>query len=188
MKKIEDVCNLYEYIELTKERTAMYLGEATLSSLYFNVCGYQTACYLKNIDENLTPDFNLFHDFVADYFLRGESTAGWRKIILAECFGDEEAALRVFYEIFDLFLQNQPAKSAKKKLYKLLEILTLNQEILDKLNQENAEEILNKLKELPSQLQNVSFSFQYDYILEDLKKVAENSLYLQGLLDEIESK
>ena len=53
--------NLYDYIDLIRERTAMYVGENTLSALYFHINGYNMACSLKGIEENLQPEFHLFH-------------------------------------------------------------------------------------------------------------------------------
>lgn len=188
MKTLEEVKNLYDYIELTKDRPAMYVGEATLSALYFHICGYQTACYTKGIDEELAPDFNLFNDFVADYFLRSESTAGWRKIILAESFGNELSALQLFYEIFALFRQHKKITNAKKTLFKLLKVITLNQASLDKLRQEDAKTVLARLHELPTQLEGIKFSFEYDDLLQEFNELAPESPYLQQLLDVIDNQ
>lgn len=188
MKTLEEVKNLYDYIELTKDRPAMYFGEATLSALYFHVCGYQTACYTKCIDEELAPDFNLFNDFVADYYLRCDSTAGWRKIILADCFGNETSALQLFYEIFALFRQHKKPINAKKTLFKILKSVTLNQASLDTLRQEESKTVLAKLNELPTQLECIKFSFEYDDLLEEFIGLAHESIYLQKLLAEIDNK
>ena len=76
--------NLYEYIDITKERTALYVGEKSISSMYCHILGYQMACFYKSIEENLEPDFRNFEDFVNDYYNYGPTAAGWKNIILSK--------------------------------------------------------------------------------------------------------
>jgi hypothetical protein len=99
------VQNLYEYVDAIRIRPGMYIGENSLSAMYFHIGGYLTACDLKGIEETLTPEFHTFHDFVAKYYSYRESTAGWKNIILKEKDGNEQEALTEFYKLFDLFRQ-----------------------------------------------------------------------------------
>lgn len=74
----------------------MYLGVNSLSALYFHIGGYTSYCINNEIDEKLKPCFNEFHDFVANYYLRADSTAGCKNIILSENSGNEEMDLMIF--------------------------------------------------------------------------------------------
>jgi hypothetical protein len=95
--------NLYDYIDLTKERTALYTGEKSLSAMNSHILGYQMACFYKEIEENLIPEFGKFNDFVATYYNYEESTAGWKNIMLWENQNDELLALEKFYILLDQF-------------------------------------------------------------------------------------
>ena len=97
--------NLYEYIDLTKERTALYAGDKSISAMNSNILGYQMACFYKGINENLIPEFGEFNDFVAKHYNYKESTAGWKNIILWESQNDEMLALENFYNLLDQFKQ-----------------------------------------------------------------------------------
>ena len=110
---MNEIKNLYDYIDLIKTRTGMYIGEKSLSALYFHIGGYKVACLVKEIDENLKPSFDLFHDFVADYYSWNESTTGWRNIILTENDNNEELALEKFFILFDSF-RNDKQKSGNQ--------------------------------------------------------------------------
>ena len=155
--------NLYEFIDLTKFRTAMYIGEESLSAMYFCISGYCSACDINGIEKKLQPDFSLFHDFVANYYLYRESTAGWRNIILAENFCDEKRALEEFYKLFDLFRTNPKIKSPKKILFKILHQLidgTILMEISNK-------QLSIDLKDLTSSLEDAKSTSDYEQILMD---------------------
>ena len=95
--------NLYGLIDLMKTRTAMYVGESTITAVNAFIKGYFAACVANEIDEKLTPDFGGFNDFTAAYFKWRESTAGWKNILLEECGHDESTALSLFFNLFDAF-------------------------------------------------------------------------------------
>ncbi|MDR7212433.1 hypothetical protein [Flavobacterium piscis] len=84
----------------------MYIGDGHLSTLYYTVNGYRLYCLHNKIDENLIPEWNIFHDFVAKELGYNESTSGYRNMILEKCIFDEEKALFEFYKLFDLFSEN----------------------------------------------------------------------------------
>lgn len=177
MKQIK---NLYEYIDLMKTRIMMTVGERSLSALYFHVKGYEAG---SKVDERLEPEFHLFHDFVANYYLRFESTAGWRNIILAENYGNEERALEEFFVLFDDFRKNVKPTNSKKILLDLLEKIILNENnFLENLIKEITVEDYNRLKPLLNKIALVEFSSDYDEILEEIKTLNINSKKMQDWL------
>ncbi|WP_281309553.1 hypothetical protein [Flavobacterium flavigenum] len=177
MKQIK---NLYEYIDLMKTRIMMTVGEKSLSALYFHVKGYEVGC---KENERLEPEFHLFHDFVANYYLRSESTAGWRNIILAESYGNEEQALETFFVLFDDFRRNVKPKNSKKILLDLLEKIILNEnDFLENLVIEFTDEDYNIFKLLINKIASVSFLSDYDELLNQIKALTINSKKIQDLL------
>ena len=184
MTELRKIKNLYEYIDMIQTRTAMYTGSNSLSALYFHVSGYLMACEIKGIYEELSPDFELFNDFVADYYMYGESTAGWRNIILSECYGDEQQALKEFYKLFDLFKQNKKATNSKKILFGLLERVAMNQDFIVRMNKSD-KRISERLALLPGQLGQIVFNHQYDYLLDEINELAVSDEYLKSMLNEI---
>lgn len=96
---------LFELLDLGqfREKTPMYIGDWKISSLKAFIDGYLYASWVKKMDDEDRIAFGDFHDWVADYFGWRESTLGWKNIILKECGGDEEKALRKFFELYDIF-------------------------------------------------------------------------------------
>jgi hypothetical protein len=94
---------LYDYIEKIKSRSAMHIGDNTLSAMYFHLQGYFAACEEHGITNEEVPNFSGFHDFVAQYYSYYESTAGWKNIILRENSFDEKQSLLKFFELVDLY-------------------------------------------------------------------------------------
>lgn len=181
---MSNVKNLYSYLDLIKLKIGMYIGEKSLSALYFHIIGYQAACHTKEIHEKLEPNFNLFHDFVANYYLRSESTAGWRNIILAECYGDEEVALETFFALFEDFRKKNQPTNSKKILVNLLEKIILNEDNLENIQHQLSASEYNAFKILLSKLASVEFLSEYDNIFIKINSLAVNSKKLQGLLVE----
>lgn len=187
MTKLKDIKTLYDYIDLIEIRTAMYTGADTLSALYFHVLGYMMACELKGVREDLSPDFGLFHDFVADYYLYGESTAGWKNIILAESYGNEQEALKRFYDLFKLFKKNEKPTNSKKILFALLEKIAFDSDFVD-YTHNNKSEIAKSLKDVLKQLGTVKFNFEYDSLLEDVNEIATENENLHQILQKIKEE
>jgi len=96
---------LFALLELAqfREKTPMYIGDWTITSLKAFIDGYQYASWLKKMEDQDIAEFGKFHNWVANYFGWPESTAGWKNIILKECEGNEEQALKKFFELYDLF-------------------------------------------------------------------------------------
>jgi hypothetical protein len=176
--------NLYEFIDLTKTRTGMFIGDESLTALHFNINGYLWACDLKGIKEDLEPDFGLFHDFVANYYLYSESTAGWKNMILSQNFGIEKQALKEFYKLFDLFRTNAKIGKAKNILYKLLDRI-VNVSNLNDIQSNSSESLTHKLRDLPNQLGNINFAFEYDDILDEIENEAQQDLKFMATLQDI---
>lgn len=64
--------------------------------MYENINGYKLCCLHNNINENLSPDWKEFHDFVVKELNYAESTSGYYRMILEKCNFDEEKALIEF--------------------------------------------------------------------------------------------
>jgi len=181
MNQITKAKNLYEFIDLTKVRTAMYIGDESLSALYYNIVGYNSACTLHGIEENLKPDFQLFHNFIADYYLYSDSTAGWKNIILCENYGNEKQALKEFYKLFDMFRTMPKITNAKKILFRILDRL-INGIILTEISNE---QLSISLKDLAHRLEESKFYSNYEEILNDLEELAKSDKTFEFFLNDI---
>ncbi|MCU0425689.1 MAG: hypothetical protein MUF71_08710 [Candidatus Kapabacteria bacterium] len=95
--------NLYEYIDFMRRRIGMFLGEESVSALNHHLTGYQMACAVKGIEEQLSPPFEDFHDFVAREYGLPFSNHGWAIMMLKQCNGNEQRAYQDFMRLFDLF-------------------------------------------------------------------------------------
>jgi Domain of unknown function (DUF5071) len=108
--------NLYSLLIQMFKHPAHYLGEKSLSALWHFVNGYTSACHIKGIEEGLKPRWHLFHEFVKRKTRFGESTSGWKNMILTHCKGDEEKALDVFFDYFFEFKKGTELDQFIKKL------------------------------------------------------------------------
>lgn len=98
-KSIFDLIDMEDF----RKRTAMYIGEKTISSLKSFIDGYFYATWTNDIEIDDKVQFGDFHDWVAQHYKWKESTAGWKTIILKECDGDEIRAVDQFFDLFDEF-------------------------------------------------------------------------------------
>ncbi len=100
---IQNIYNLLDS-ELFRDKIEMYIGDRTLSSLanFLNGAFFTLKLYEINRD-NHEPDFDKFHDWVAEYYNWKESTSGWKNIILKESNNDEKSAIDEFFKIYDKF-------------------------------------------------------------------------------------
>lgn len=89
--------NTYTLLEYCKKRSTIF--ENKISNLYYFLMGYE---WISSLNESILP-FWYFHDWISDYYSWGESTAGWRHIILEECKGDEVEAFDVFFQLLEEF-------------------------------------------------------------------------------------
>lgn len=95
--------NLYEYIDLIRQRIGMFLGKESVTALNHHITGYRMACAMKGIPEQLSPPFEEFHDFVARHYGFSNSSRGWTRMILSKCKRNEQRAYHEFLRLFDLF-------------------------------------------------------------------------------------
>jgi hypothetical protein len=86
-----------------RKRTAMYIGDKKITSLKSFIDGYFYAAWTNDIKINDQIKFDDFHNWVAGQFNWKESTAGWSRIILYECNGDETLSVDKFFELYDIF-------------------------------------------------------------------------------------
>jgi hypothetical protein len=91
----------YEILDAMAKRPGMYLGEQSITILSGWVAGWCSA--LDDPFEGTEPPFREFHDWVALRLGFFESTSGWRLMLLKTYEGDEVAAFRRFFELFDEF-------------------------------------------------------------------------------------
>jgi hypothetical protein len=108
--------NLYTLIGMMLPRPGLYLGEASLTALWHFVSGYNTSCWYKGIEENLTPRWQLFHEFVKRKTGFYESTSGWKNMILTQCEGVEDKALDLFFTYFYEFRKGDELSAFIKTL------------------------------------------------------------------------
>lgn len=95
--------NVYELLAQMKERPAMWLGTADISLLeaFLNGFGYAQPSSLARPDA--WPPLWLLHDWTAHKFHQSSSVMGWRRILTQHCQGDEQAALRLFFDVLEEF-------------------------------------------------------------------------------------
>ena len=89
-----------------RKRPGMYIGGNGISALYFFIAGIHQAIFNYRLDEEFNRDIWLKHSFrewIVNHFDRGSTTAGWMHIILEENAGNEQVALRNFFELYDKF-------------------------------------------------------------------------------------
>ncbi len=100
--------NIYDILAMIKTRPGMYLGQRSLTALSSFIDGYFFAIGENGIlIEEENPPFSQLNNWVARYYKRYGSTAGWKNIILREV-GDEAKACDVFFELLELFKQRFP--------------------------------------------------------------------------------
>jgi hypothetical protein len=95
--------NLYALITQIRLRPGLFLDEENVSDLYYFISGYTQACAVNGIDENETPPFSEFHEFVRRKTNFYESTSGWKNMLLSFNGNNEAKALAMFFILFEEF-------------------------------------------------------------------------------------
>jgi hypothetical protein len=101
---IPPASTLYGLIQQISHRPGMYFEEKSLSALYNFIKGFEMACHVHGIDENESPNFGEFHEFVRRKTGFSESTSGWRNMLLSFNDNNEEKALAMFFVVFEEFV------------------------------------------------------------------------------------
>jgi hypothetical protein len=104
---IPKAANLYELIAQIKVRPNLYLGSNSITALKSFIDGYHFACFINDIEEDLAPPWQDFHEFVRARTGFRESTGGWCYMLLHVCDGDEAQGMADFFEVFGEFIGDQ---------------------------------------------------------------------------------
>ena len=174
--------NLIDYFTEIRVRPGMYLGNNTITKLYDHLQGYQMA-YWNNKFENSVDKyfFENFNEFIYNYY--GVTTNdNWKGIILGQNFGNEEVALSKFFELFDLFINNEKTTNSKNIVLLLFDKLIFDQvEMKEKLGNIFLQ-ILKETIELIKEYAMTDFKYDYDNILDQLNEKAEEIPELKKIL------
>jgi hypothetical protein len=186
---------LYQVLDRIRERPAMYIGETSITALYHFVAGFFTAC---NGGTKEVPDFDGFNDFVGEYYGKS-TTAGWKNLILADHFGNEQEALSRFYEILDDFRAMRNAPSSRNIVHRLLYVAFIHfrgeSNEIGKTMMQNDDDIIENATAIRAELWKINrvadllhnatnpikyatYSFEYDDILQQIFERSFNVSYL----------
>ena len=113
--------SIFELIdsESFRKRTAMYIGEKSISNLRIFMDGYQACELFNKINAKETkPPFWIFFNWICKYYNHSGSYYSWDGIILQNCDNDEEKALETFLLRFDEFRKIKPLKLITAKVSK----------------------------------------------------------------------
>ena len=95
-----EVRTLYDAIDVIERKPAIFIGEASISALFWTINGFRLAVGAFDVAIGLEePPFRGFHDFVANAYGYRSSSAGWRAMLLEQSHGDEHAAYDAFFTI-----------------------------------------------------------------------------------------
>jgi hypothetical protein len=86
----------------------MYIGTNSLYTLAAHIAGFETAVWMSGENKNIGKGFIRFHDFVAKQYNLTSSGEGWPRIILKKTKNNDEAAIKEFYRLFDLYKRDFP--------------------------------------------------------------------------------
>jgi hypothetical protein len=95
--------DLYDFLDFIRDKPEFYIGEKSLTALYFNLNGFNLSCWVHNFEENNKPEWKGFDDFVALKLEYKESTSGYRNMILETNKFDEIKSLNMFFELVDSY-------------------------------------------------------------------------------------
>ncbi len=118
--------SIYDVFETMRERPALYVGNLSVLQLRAFIDGYVFAMYEAGIEEDSSPNFRDFHQFVSKELGFGESTAGWANCIMATAIGLDPKTIK--WEGYDRNVSKEQLKVGMELFYSLL----------DKFKEENA--------------------------------------------------
>lgn len=96
-----EIRTVYDLLDEIRRDTGLLIGEPSITVLWGFIHGFMAAGRVKLSDAE-TPEFSAFHDWIAQRLGFGESTSGWRRMLLAST-GDEETAFDRFFAELDAF-------------------------------------------------------------------------------------
>ncbi len=168
---------VHELIEIIKQRPALYIGKYNLTNLHSYLLGFG----LQKGDD----PFDGFMDYCGLFYGK-HTTAGWHGLILAECYGDEEEAIKRFFKVYDWYCENPKPINSRGILHKLLHLI-----LIDIRAQSHEKDdktiwiITNWVHNLPLKLYHASYSnllSEYDKILQEIFDDAKGNKGLTNYL------
>jgi hypothetical protein len=162
----------YDLLQRIRQRPAMWIGGGGITALYHFINGYFMACDSQSWE---TPNFDGFHDFVGRYY-GTYGTAGWKSLILAAHYGNEEEALVAFYRHLDRYLAWPDRPSARHIIFRLL-----NHQVTQRPAQINT--LLNEdfFQDLASNRTALDFEDLLQNIFEQINDDAESYQWLKQI-------
>lgn len=177
-----DCGDLYKLLDAVHERPLMFIGSRSLTVLHSYINGYNSACSFKGIKEELKPAFEDFDFFVTDYYMQAPSTAGWKNILLAAHYGNEENAFNDFFVLFDQFRSGSPNINSRRVVLELLERMLHDPACLNGINDDA---VIALLKSIPARLGELFSISEFYFILLDIRQAALSNVTLAALLTEV---
>jgi hypothetical protein len=177
---------LYREFDRIRERPGMWLGEASLTALWHFANAYQHALSQHGIDEKLDPPFAEFHDFCARYF-QSTAVAGWRNIILADNFGQEEQSLRHFFSLFDQFRAREDILQGRRIVTAFAHELTF-QQTQWRAALPDFDRLLAKCHPPLCDAYRAHIAHEYDAVLQDLEHLASDDAAIATILNTARTK
>ena len=184
----DKIKNLKDYFDVLRQRPGMFLGTNTISKLHDHLQGYQMAYWFNEIGNPVDRNFfDNFTEFVYKYY--GVITNdNWKGVILEQSFGNEQTALKTFFELFDLFIENAKPINTKKIILTLFDKLIFEQDEMKNRFGNEFPSVLNNIVELLKENAMTTLKYDYDTILEQLNEKAEEIPELKTVLTELEKQ
>jgi hypothetical protein len=98
--------DVYDLLDLVRERPGMWIGECTLPVLRAYLEGFSLALYCAGIAFKSEPDFDLFQEWVTKRLGLERGEEGWPQLLLDSVNGNESLAFQRFWEEVDLYRQS----------------------------------------------------------------------------------
>lgn len=108
-----EVWNIYDLIDVIRRKCGLYIGEPSITALDAFVKGFVGALHAagRPLDPE-HPSFRGFHDWIASRYGFGESTPGWKNMLLTSL-GDEAIAFERFFVELDEYREAEALPSLR---------------------------------------------------------------------------
>jgi hypothetical protein len=169
--------NLYDILDKMRERPAMYLGSHSITRLEAFISGFYEG---SNDEVTENPPFDSFNDFVGKFYGK-YTTAGWKNLILADHYGNEQEALDRFFVLLDEYRENPNKPNARAIILRLMHVAMLDFRAED--DHQRQKQIADLLHHVSNQLGGAIYggiSVWYDNILQDIFERASGNEYLHN--------
>lgn len=167
--------DLYDLLDEMRDRTALYLGEVSITKLEAFINGFLRG---QNGETQEKQSFDGFNEFIDAYY-NSNSVAGWRNKILADHYGNQKEAVDKFYSLLDEFRLNEKKPNSKYIVHQLLHLSLLD--FRTENDHERQKQLADLLHHVPNQLKlNSKYSCEYDSILEHIFQRSQHNNYLHN--------